>query len=337
MLRRPKRPRQYGDGTELDGIEDLPTDRDKERMYRVTPKAPPGRVPPTSVNKSPNNKATIGRRASRLEGSVTEPSKLGPPINLRKLPRLPESPSHRKRRTSQTNPTKRKPTLIRNLGTASAPKVVGDMKWNPQTLRWEGNEQVLRDFDAAIGTSTRPALITHLTGSSIGSPVTSFAGGMRIVGNMIFDPARMCWISRLAPEEEEPDPFANIDDEDDEDGWEGKGGTIRASNIQVTPSTPARSSDRRETPSPAASRHSRAFSDSSEFPPDNDFVDDPLAQQLVEATRQAELRHRAEMKGWLVAVGSTGIRPQAVGEDEIDRTYLFEIRALATRNYQDSS
>ena len=55
------------------------------------------------------------------------------------------------------------------------------MKYDPTKLRWEGNDQALRDFDAAVGTSTRPALITHLTGSSIGSPVGSFASGARIV------------------------------------------------------------------------------------------------------------------------------------------------------------
>jgi hypothetical protein len=64
------------------------------------------------------------------------------------------------------------------------------MRWNPQTLRWEGNDHVLRDFDMAVGTSTRPALITHITGSSIGSPLGSFASGARIVGNMVFDPGR---------------------------------------------------------------------------------------------------------------------------------------------------
>lgn len=38
ILKRPKRLRAYGDGTELDGIEDLPTDRDREGKYRVAPK-----------------------------------------------------------------------------------------------------------------------------------------------------------------------------------------------------------------------------------------------------------------------------------------------------------
>jgi hypothetical protein len=56
--------------------------------------------------------------------------------------------------------------------------------------------------DAAMAPN-RPALITHLTGSSIGSPIGSFASGARRVGNMIFDPGRMCWISTLSPEDEE--------------------------------------------------------------------------------------------------------------------------------------
>lgn len=45
LLRRPKRSKTYGDGTELDGFEDLPTDRDKEVRYRVQPKGFGNRIP----------------------------------------------------------------------------------------------------------------------------------------------------------------------------------------------------------------------------------------------------------------------------------------------------
>jgi hypothetical protein len=45
MLRKPKRARTYGDGTELDSIEDLPTDRDKEAKFRVKPTGYGNRVP----------------------------------------------------------------------------------------------------------------------------------------------------------------------------------------------------------------------------------------------------------------------------------------------------
>ena len=38
VLKKPKRQKLYGDGTELDAFDDLPTDRDKERRYHVQPK-----------------------------------------------------------------------------------------------------------------------------------------------------------------------------------------------------------------------------------------------------------------------------------------------------------
>ena len=44
LLRRPKRTRTYGDGTELDGIEDLVADWEKEVRYRVEPKGYGNRV-----------------------------------------------------------------------------------------------------------------------------------------------------------------------------------------------------------------------------------------------------------------------------------------------------
>ena len=208
--------------------------------------------------------------------------------------------------------------------------VVGGMRWNPHTLRWEGNDHVLRDFDVAVGTSTRPALITHLTGSSIGLPVGSFASGARIVGNMIFDPARMCWISTLAPEEDEPDVFANLaDDEEDADNWETKGGTIRASQQRTTPSSSNNSassisSTMVEVPSPSRS-HIRTLSESgSDRGSRASFVCD-MDDAFLERCRISEERHRIEMKGWKTR--RTDVLYEA------DRSYLYEIRALATRQY----
>jgi hypothetical protein len=203
------------------------------------------------------------------------------------------------------------------------------MKWNPATLRWEGNDHILREFEVAVGTSTRPALITHLTGSSIGSPVGSFAPGARIVGNMIFDPSRMCWISTLPPEEDEPDVFANLaDDEDDADSWEGKGDTIRACQpVVATPSQPDASGSSVTSimvEAPSQSR-SRALSDSSsERGSRACFVCD-VDNAFLECCKFAEERHRVETKGWRQR--RTDLCTAT------DRSYLYEIRALATRQY----
>jgi hypothetical protein len=200
-------------------------------------------------------------------------------------------------------------------------------------LRWEGNDQALRDFDV-VATSTRPALITHLTGSSIGSPVNSFANGARIVGNMIFDPARMCWMSTLPPDEEEPDVFADLADDEEDDGWEAKGGTIRAnqpastaesaatsdvsdtgsgSSSRIEPSSPTRSLRRRSSCESSSDRGSRAS-----------LVYD-VDESFLQTCRDAEARHKSELKGWKLRRDGVVNQP--------DRSYLWEIRSLATRRY----
>ena len=68
VLRRPKRARTYGDGTELDGIEDLPTDRDQEGRYRVLPRG----VGASRLSKGASEKdikGTIGRKSGKQEGA----------------------------------------------------------------------------------------------------------------------------------------------------------------------------------------------------------------------------------------------------------------------------
>lgn len=347
VLKRPKRQKTYGDGNELDLIEDLPLDREKEARYRVQPKG--NRVPGASYSSktadkssesSSTGKGTLRRSKKRdLSGSGTDMAKVAPPTKtLKRTSRLdtpppplpltkspsPELIKRKKPTTSQlSSQTRRKPTLIRNLGGASAPKVVGEMKWNPQSLRWEGNDQALRDFDAAVGTSIRPALITHLTGTSIGAPCGSFAAGARKVGNMMFDPQRMCWISTLPPEEEEPDVFADLAD-DENDDWEVKGGTIRA-NQQSGTTAPAKSNPSRiEAPSPARS-HSRGMSGSESDRGSRASMVCHVDEGFSGKCRAAEERHRSEMRGW------TSSRHDVFAEP--NRSYLYEIRALATRRY----
>ncbi|KAJ8520102.1 hypothetical protein ONZ45_g3026 [Pleurotus djamor] len=342
VLRRPKRQRTYGDGTELDSIEDLPADREKEARYRVQPKGYGNRVPGASYSKGGSDKGTMRKKTREGSESSQDMAPLVPSTNtLKRTASRIESlsrpdlslPKKKKNTSSPTTPeTRRKPTLIRNLGGAGASKVVGDMKWNPQTLRWEGNDHVLRDFDAVVGTSTRPALITHLTGSSIGSPVGSFASGARIVGNMIFDPARMCWISTLPPDEDEPDVFANLADDEDDEDWETKGGTIRASlqGKEGPPSdagTTRSSASSSEAPSPSRSR-TRAMSDSGSDRGSRASMVCDVDDTFLVKCRQAEERHQKEMRGWKTSLS----KPSALSTD-IDRSYLYEIRALATRKY----
>lgn len=216
---------------------------------------------------------------------------------------------------------------------------------------------MLREFDAAVGTSTRPALITHLTGSSSvgGSPLgfgmgTIAAAGARVVGNMMFDPQRMCWVSTLRPEEDEPDVFADLADDEDEQQFqqqqkeeeedeERKGGTVtlrpihtntgtgpRISDVSAVSSMDGYSRDGSTSPAPSFDSHSRTISESgSERGSRASMVVCDVDDMFLDRCRRAEERHRSEMRGWKTAMPGK--------REGVDRSWLYDIRALATRKY----
>ena len=152
VLKKPKRQRLYGDGTELDTFDDLPTDRDQESRYHIQPKGYGSRVASASREKSNENKgsgkATVRKKSTRslsTSGSGMSCSNMprvlshiwvcqgpeAPPRTLKRTgrielpPKLPisdRSPPQKKKVASPLNQTRRKPTLIRNLGGSGAPK-----------------------------------------------------------------------------------------------------------------------------------------------------------------------------------------------------------------------
>lgn len=97
------------------------------------------------------------------------------------------------------------------------PLALKGMKYNPATFRWEGNENVVQDFEmpaAPKSPKPAPALITNM----------GIVDNVQTVGGMIFDPQRMCWLRAASPgsgqngavaPEDEDDIFAGLDDLDD--------------------------------------------------------------------------------------------------------------------------
>jgi hypothetical protein len=82
------------------------------------------------------------------------------------------------------------------------------MRYNPVTCRWEGNENIISDFDIIPSSKSpkpAPALIT-----SVGS-----TQGLQLVGSMVFDPQRMCWL-KVAPTRSNKDVLAVVKDEIDD-------------------------------------------------------------------------------------------------------------------------
>ncbi|KAJ8071498.1 hypothetical protein OCU04_001818 [Sclerotinia nivalis] len=110
---------------------------------------------------------------------------------------------------SKKHKVPQKPQLIKPLGNVNNPRSVKGMKYDPVNYRWEGNEIEVSAFDMpASATSTasipvqtpraappqiyrekecstpRPALITNINS----------AQNVQVVGGMVFDPQRMCWL-----------------------------------------------------------------------------------------------------------------------------------------------
>ena len=107
--------------------------------------------------------------------------------------------------------------------------VVGKMFLNPKTRHWEGNEQILRDFHAVVASSSRPALITNLSGQAPSTLVNGppSATTPKVVVSMLVDPIKVCWVHQLGDALEEV-PFAAIDELEKLDEEEGEGwGTIK--------------------------------------------------------------------------------------------------------------
>jgi hypothetical protein len=78
VLKRPKRPKLYGDGTELDNFDDLPLDGDKEMRFRVQPKltrVPGASYPKPSDKEQGKPKSNLRRKPTR---ELSNPNLRGP-------------------------------------------------------------------------------------------------------------------------------------------------------------------------------------------------------------------------------------------------------------------
>ncbi|RXK34850.1 hypothetical protein M231_07896 [Tremella mesenterica] len=347
----PKRIRNWGDGTELEGIEDLEVEKNAP--------SPPRQI--GSWSRRERKDVEVGeKRKKGVSGGIGGTNGLGVTGGTGATGGSGGSGGSGSRRKVLKRPA----LLIKHLGGVDKKKVVGDMTWNPTTLRWEGNESVLRDFES-VSSSTRPALITHYTAGTTTihphpAPHSSHASShiqtsqssqpsqihtshprsnleaekphaltaaatIRIVGDMRFDPLQMCWVSLV----DEEDPFEGMaDDEDDSPigamnsfgvgpplgGADGGGNTItRATGrrlINILPHSHNTSvSSRLASESSATSSVGFPFSgwgrnpvSGGEWAEGRKYEGYEIPHSLVSECREAEERHKREMRGW------TGLR-----------------------------
>jgi hypothetical protein len=163
IMRKPTRQRSFGDGTELDGFDDLPVNIDKEHPYTSSNYA---------IDDRKNSISSVGSKTDNSDNC-------------------------QRRRKHKKNRKRMQPQLIKNLNADMNLKVVGEMVYNPITQRWDGNDSVLKDFDNVITTPIRPALISNMNNHATNTK------SFQVVGKMKFDPIKMCWNNNSSDEEEE--------------------------------------------------------------------------------------------------------------------------------------
>jgi hypothetical protein len=267
-ITKPTRRRNFGDGTELEIFDDLPTSATVENKFI---KQPIGRGAPKSLRSklgqshlgpsitslasltetpmpstplSPTKqtypdftprfaRATAASRNAREQRNVStsinatlreppHPGREGGPlaplstnwkahVMARTNANGLASPSLRKKHI--TKKESQKPQLIKPMGSGiNEPKAVKGMQYNPVLFKWEGNENALAPFDVpAPSVGGSPVRSRDGPGpgghspkhSSVGQPalitnVGQVATGVQVVGGMVFDPKRMCWL-KMAP------------------------------------------------------------------------------------------------------------------------------------------
>ncbi|KAH7157052.1 hypothetical protein EDB81DRAFT_840949 [Dactylonectria macrodidyma] len=288
-LSKPKNKKNFGDGHELDGFDDLPTSKESETKFLRQPTTGPKAAlrnklyqnlqPERASTTSPQTPQTPARpisytphfardtKASRIarETSLAQRVPSNGPLAPLTTQRVAQLSVRNNLNTSVPQATVRskkhkrsqqlKPHLIANLNSGKESKMVNGMYYNAETFRWEGNENALNLFDAAVSTpiqtpasnmirekeaasTPRPALITNISATK----------GVQVVGGMVFDPQAMCWLKLDPPAkpksdlsdpmdgfdalESDEDVFKDIPDLEDVNGADEDGVQGRVSDIK---------------------------------------------------------------------------------------------------------
>ncbi|KAI8837610.1 hypothetical protein BJ741DRAFT_663858 [Chytriomyces cf. hyalinus JEL632] len=239
IMARPVKQFDFGDGTELDDLDDIsdsssciepcsaPINPAPLRAWIES--SPPKLTPvlafnPTafkpSINSSLAQKANVPavkQDTARKLATANRPAVLSGMLGSSHRRSDPNLARWAKPAPSQANSQKKqkkKPTLIRNVNPADIAHVIGTMKYDPFLQKWTGNEEALLDFEKdassvantntsvglALKPKTRPALIKNKSGMS---------QTVHTVGAMVFDPVKMCWTGN----EDEMDVFSGIEDD----------------------------------------------------------------------------------------------------------------------------
>ncbi|XWW98647.1 hypothetical protein V2A60_006648 [Cordyceps javanica] len=233
-LSKPKNKRNFGDGHELDGFDDLPTSKEAETRFLRQPNAsglksalknrtyqslipdrigtPAPQSPAKPLSGTPRfARDTAASRIARETSLANRVPANGPlaTISAQRGTNLPPRSAPNPQLPSQhivrsKKPSKRaqqqKPHLIANLNSGKESKTINGMYYNADTFRWEGNENALNAFDHTATQSPAPSPAHPARDKDVTTPrpalITNISStkGVQVVGGMVFDPQNMCWL-----------------------------------------------------------------------------------------------------------------------------------------------
>ena len=154
------------------------------------------------------------------------------------------------------------------------------MRYNPTSFCWEGNENLVQDFNSISPKSPKPtpALITNIGAMQ----------NVQVVGGMVFDPQRMCWL-KLAPLQPGKDGLVAIQDEDDV--FAGFGDLKETTNVLG-----GRMSGAYDELGLAANSDDRSYEDSSDEWPITEEFD--VGPEFIRRQRAEEEKWRRKVDKW---------------------------------------
>ncbi|SCO81967.1 related to cytokinesis inhibitor byr4 [Fusarium oxysporum] len=232
-LSKPKNKKNFGDGHELDGFDDLPTSKETETKYLKQPTSSGPKValrnklyqnvlPDRNTTTSPSipptprpsftphfARDTAASRIARETALAQRVPSSGPltPLNSQRVAHLssrgnltPTIPQSNIRSRKHKRPQQTKPHLISNLNSGKESKMVNGMFYNADTYKWEGNENALNVFEPPVQTPTQAVVSSNTREKETSTPrpalITNISAtkGVQVVGGMVFDPQNMCWL-----------------------------------------------------------------------------------------------------------------------------------------------
>ncbi|QLG74143.1 hypothetical protein HG535_0G00280 [Zygotorulaspora mrakii] len=255
-----------------------------------------------------------------------------------------------RRKLTKTNSAASRIRIIKQEIDHNTPIKNGKMYYNPKTMKWEGNEQILDRFRKLESIDKKPLLIKtksqpidvasagdytneskFKTEKSNLQPKKSFTNS-KIVGKMMFDEDNLRWVSVHGSEGEE-DPFAGIADVLPA-GQASPNGTLKSrqhvspfirSQSQLLPSSQERSNSQGTT-----RYHSVGLTSNRDAEPNSINSTFQLNSKLLEKFCHEENRWNRKVSGWFI-IGDKD--PEKITLKERDKAhkhnnYMYEIRNM---------